>query len=186
MITELDKQTALVLIDLQKGILAGDKAHPLEGVLENAAVLVDGFHQAGLPVVIVNVNPAGAAWTRSRKDAQMPASKIPDDFAEIVAELPTRPDDIFVTKHTWNAFFETELHEKLQKQHVTGMVLGGVSTSIGVEGTARAAAELGYNVSFATDAMTDRVLEAHNNSLQYIFPRIGESGTTAEILNKLK
>jgi nicotinamidase-related amidase len=185
MITELDKQTALVLIDLQKGILAGDKAHPMEGVLNNAAALVEGFHEASLPVVIVNVNPAGAAWTRSRKDAQMPASKMPDNFTEIVDEVPTRPDDLFVTKHTWNAFFETELHEELQKRNVTGIVLGGVSTSIGVEGTARAAAELGYNVSFATDAMTDRVLEAHNNSLQYIFPRIGESGTTKDILNRL-
>jgi len=146
MITELDKQTALVLIDFQKGILAGDKAHPLEGVLKNAAALVDGFHEAGLPVVIVNVNPDGAAWTRSRKDAQMPASKKPDNFTEIADEVPTRPDDIFVTKHTWNAFFETELHKELQKRNVTGIVLGGVSTSIGVEGTARAAAELGLSL----------------------------------------
>lgn len=192
MITALNKQTALVLIDLQKGILAGDKAHPLEDVLKNAAALVDGFHQSGLPVAIVNVNPAGAAWTRSRKDATMqsPPQKgqqagFPKEFLEIVDEIPTHPDDIFVTKHTWNAFFETELHQKLREHNVTGIVLSGVSTSIGVEGTARAAVELGYNVSFATDAMTDRVLEAHNNSLQYIFPRIGESGTTADILNML-
>lgn len=192
MITELDQQTALVLIDLQKGILAGDKAHPLEGVLKNAAALIDVFHKAGLPVVIVNVNPGGAAWTRSRKDAPMSAPKkpgeqagFPKEFLEIVDEIPAHPDDIFVTKHTWNAFFETELHEELLKRNVTGIVLGGVSTSIGVEGTARAAAELGYNVSFATDAMTDRILEAHNNSLQYIFPRIGELGTTTDILNQL-
>jgi nicotinamidase-related amidase len=64
-------------------------------------------------------------------------------------------------------------------------VLAGISTSIGVEGTARAASELGYNISFALDAMTDRVKEAHERSIQFIFPRIGETGTTADIVAML-
>ena len=68
---------------------------------------------------------------------------------------------------------------------VTNIVLAGVSTSIGVEGTARAASELGYNITLATDAMTDRNESAHHHSIQNIFPRLGETGTTKEIVEIL-
>ena len=97
----------------------------------------------------------------------------------------TEITDIFVTKRTWNAFYNTPLHEELKKRNITGIVLAGIATSIGVEGTARAAHELGYNISFATDAMTDRMAEAHKHSMQIIFPRIGELGTAADIIEKL-
>ncbi|GAB3922843.1 isochorismatase family protein [Mucilaginibacter myungsuensis] len=185
MITSLDKNTALILIDLQRGIVNTPKAHPVAGILENAAKLTEAFRNANLPIVVTNVNAAGAAWTRSRKDQRMPVGAYKDDFLDITHEIKTEPGDIIITKHTWGAFFETTLREQLQERGVTGIVLGGVSTSIGIEGTARQAMEYGYNVSFALDAMTDNVAEAHNNSIMHIFPRIGEVGTTDEIIAKL-
>ena len=191
MITAIDKKTALVLIDLQKGIIKGDKAHPVENVLQKAADLVEAFHKANLPVVIVNVNPVGASWLVSRRDNTVlrnfgnTAAEIPD-FTEISDLIKAQESDIFITKKTWNAFYNTALHEELQKHNVTGIVLGGISTSAGVEGTARAASERCYNISFATDAMTDANPLAHENSLLHIFPRLGELGTAADIIEKLK
>jgi len=64
-------------------------------------------------------------------------------------------------------------------------VLVGISTSIGVESTARDAWERGYQLTFVTDAMTDMNADAHDRSLKIIFPRIGELGTTDEALAKL-
>ena len=61
------------------------------------------------------------------------------------------------------------------------VVVVGMSTSIGVESTARHARELGYSVTLVTDAMTDTNLEAHNNSIEIIFPRLGETCTTSEL-----
>lgn len=184
MITALDKNTALVLIDLQKGITSRQTAHPIEGVIANAAKLVDAFHNAGLPVVIVNVKPKQNPGKRT--DAKMPPmGTLPDEFFEVVPELKTTKDDIFITKQTWGAFYETSLHEELQKRGVTGIVLGGVATSIGVEGTARGAFERGYNLTFAKDAMTDMLMDAHNHSLNIIFPRIGEVGVTEDVLKLL-
>ncbi|MGO7984079.1 isochorismatase family protein, partial [Rhizobium johnstonii] len=58
----------------------------------------------------------------------------------------------------------------------------GISTSKAVEGTARAAYELGYNVTLPIDAMTDSDLATHENSTQRIFPALGETGTTAEVI----
>jgi nicotinamidase-related amidase len=187
MITAIDKNTALVLIDLQKGIMKMDVVHPIKGVLEKSALLVDAFRKAGLPIAAVNVIPT-IINTRNEnplaRNAANAAASIPD-FADIADDIKTQPTDIFVTKKTWNAFYNTSLHDELQKRGITGIVLAGIATSIGVEGTARAASELGYNISFATDAMTDRISEAHDNSVRIIFPRIGELGTSFEIIQKL-
>ncbi len=65
---------------------------------------------------------------------------------------------------------------------MTQIVLCGVATSIGVESTARFASELGYNVTLITDAMTDMNAEAHDNSVQRIFPRLGETGTVQDVI----
>ncbi len=194
MITVIDKNTALVLIDLQNGIVKGTTVHPVKEVLANAATLTEVFHRKKMPVVIVNVNPAGAAWTRTRIESPLSVPSSPgnsggspiDDPLAIVSAIPVQQNDLFITKKTWNAFYNTLLHEKLQKIGVTGIVLGGIATSIGVEGTARAASELGYNIAFATDAMTDRQIAAHEHSITYIFPRIGELGTTQEIIEKIE
>ena len=186
MVTAIDKNTALVLIDLQKGIVGYPLAHPASDVLENAAKLVAAFRKANLPVVIVNVNASGAAWTKSRKDAVQRASgAFNDDWLEITPEIKTQPDDIFITKHTWGAFFETKLHEELQKREVTGIVIAGIATSIGVEGTARQASERAYNITFASDAMMDMVPSAHEHSINIIFPRIGEVDVTDRIVEHL-
>ncbi|WP_338872087.1 isochorismatase family protein [Spirosoma sp. SC4-14] len=196
MLTTLDKQTALVLIDLQKGIVTGEKAHPVADIIQNAARLKAAFRQAGLPVVVVHVEPIGAPASLVRseksnfpkdKDGQQQAlAKMRSNgFFEIVDSIMPEADDLLITKETWNAFYNTPLHEQLQQRGVTGIVLAGISTSIGVEGTARSANERGYNLTFATDAMTDTVAAAHANSLTYIFPRIGELAITDDIIARL-
>lgn len=185
MITAIDPKTALILVDLQKSIVERTLATPVSDVLQHAARLVEAFRKAGLPVVIVNVNPSGAAWLNTRKDAASPPSSPVKDGLTIAPAIKTRPDDVFITKHTWGAFYETALDNELKKRNITGIVLAGISTSIGVEGTARQASERGYNISFAKDAMTDMFAEAHAHSLKYIFPRIGETGDTDEIIAKM-
>lgn len=178
----LDTNTALVLIDLQHGTTSGALAQPLAEVVGRAAQLLAAFRAAGRPVVIVSVNPANSAQSRIRTQAPAPPAPLPPDFEQLLPEITEQPGDIRIHKQTWNAFYATPLHDELQRRGITGLVLAGVSTSIGVEGTARAAAERGYNIAFATDAITDRVAAAQANSLQYIFPRLGELATTAEVL----
>ena len=65
------------------------------------------------------------------------------------------------------------------------MVIAGVATSAGVESTARQAYELGFHVTLAVDAMTDRLPEAHAHGLAHVFPRLGETGSTDDILRLL-
>lgn len=183
MITALDKNTALILIDLQNSIMDLPISHK-EELIENVNKLIAAFRKKKLPVILVNVKPAGA-WTKTRKEAKPAPLPNSDDAYKISGKVHAKENDIYITKHSWNAFFETALNDELKKRSVTGIVIGGVSTSIGVEGTARAANELGYNISFATDAMTDTQPLAHERSIQFIFPRMGETGTTNEIIGKL-
>jgi nicotinamidase-related amidase len=180
-VTALDPKSALVVIDLQKGTLALETVHPVGEILERAATLAAEFRRRGLPVVLVNVT--GFAPGRTAAGPPRPAGWTPPpDWADLADELDVQPSDLLVTKKTWGAFHGTTLHEQLQQLGVTQVVLVGISTSAGVESTARAAYEHGYNVTLATDAMTDRVAEAHDNSVEQIVPRLGETGTTDEIL----
>lgn len=180
-VTTLDPHVALVVIDLQKGITQLASAHPMSDVLERAVELAVAFRQRHLPVVLVNV--VGAAPGRNE---QAPSSAPrPSDWSELVPELDQQPEDIVISKSTWGAFTSTELEAALRERGVTNIVLCGVATSIGVESTARQAHERGFNVTIALDAMTDRGLDAHHNSVVRIFPRLGETGTSAEIIGHL-
>lgn len=187
MVTALDPITALVLIDLQNGILQLPLVGSTSEVVTNASKLLAAFRQAGLPIVLVNVDPSQAARNR-RADAKGPAGMaITPEWLTLALEIKTEPSDIRVTKYTWGAFHNANvnLDEELRKRNVTGIVLAGISTSIGVESTARAAFERGYNITFAQDAMTDMVASAQENSLKVIFPRIGEVDTTDNIISVL-
>jgi Amidases related to nicotinamidase len=179
-ITTLDTLTALILIDLQRGIVRLPTAEPAETVVRNARTLADAFRRRGLPVVLVNVAGGAPGRTEQRSTARRPAN-----WTELVPELDARPGDHRITKHTWGAFARTELEAYLDGHGVTQVVVGGISTSIGVESTAREAHALGFHVTLAVDAMTDMSAEAHANSVTRIFPRLGETGTTGEIIDRL-
>lgn len=178
MLTTLDPVTALIVIDLQKGIVALPTVHPAADVVRKASALADAFRRAGLPVVLVNVT-GGAP---GRVEQPPPGGQRPAGWTDLVPELNQQPQDHRVTKQTWGAFTHTDLEQHLRKLGATQIVLAGISTSIGLESTARQAFEFGFNLTFAIDAMTDLKAEAHTNSVTRIFPRLGETGTTQEII----
>jgi len=180
-ISTLDSRTALVVIDLQNGILAIPAAHPASEVVARAAALAAAFRRAGLPVVLVNVT----GFAPGRTEAPRMAGSLPEGWADLAPELGQEAGDYRVTKRSWGAFTGTGLDAYLKQQGVTQVVVAGVATSIGVESTARQAHELGFNVALAADAMTDRSAEAHANSVERIFPRLGETGTAQDVLGLL-
>lgn len=180
-VTTLDPKSALIVVDLQKGIVGSPFIHPIADVIERTQALVTAFRELHLPVVLVNV--AGGAPGRTEQPRRF--ATFPEGFADLIPELDQRPNDITVTKLTWGAFASTDLEAQLKARGVTQVVITGVATGTGVESTARQAYEAGFNVTLATDAMTDGRPEAHAYSLAHVFPRLGETGTTQEIINLL-
>lgn len=187
-ITAIDPKTALVVIDLQNGIMQiPGTPHSSTDVLARTVELADAFRARDLPVVLVRVSFAadGADAAPGRTDAGPSQRELPEGWDVIVDDLAGHDGDIRVTKRNWGAFHGTDLDLQLRRRGVTQIVLTGVATSIGVESTARAAHEHGYHVTIATDAVTDMDGDAHRNSVEKIFPRLGETGTTEEILKQL-
>jgi nicotinamidase-related amidase len=182
----LDPQTtALVLIDLQKGIVGRELApHSGANVVRVGRELAGRFRAAGAPVVLVNV-----AFSADFKDAPrqpvdqpmpVPPGGFPADFSELADGL-AEAGDILITKRQWGAFHGTELDLQLRRRGIRTIVLAGVATGIGVESTARAAWEHGYAVVIAEDATSSATVALHKFSIANILPRIARVSTSALI-----
>jgi nicotinamidase-related amidase len=185
----IDKsKTALVVIDLQKGIVGRQTApHASDIVVKNAAALAEAFRKNGMPVFLVRVTPSadGKDALRPIADAPWRAANLPPDWADIVAEMGPKAGDFVITKRQWGAFHGTELDLQLRRRGITTIVLCGISTNYGVESTARFAYEYGYSQIFAEDAASAMSAEEHAFAVTKIFPRIGLVRKTAEILAQL-
>jgi nicotinamidase-related amidase len=177
-LSQLDNIPALIIIDLQKGIVSQPTAHSAREITQNSAALAVAFRKHGFPVVLVNV--AGGAPGRTDMRHKFNPSA---DWVELAPELEQQSTDHTITKFRWGAFHETGLDQHLKELKVTQVVICGISTSIGVESTARQASEHGYHVVLVEDAMTDLDNDAHIHSVTKIFPRLGEVTSTAELLN---
>ncbi len=168
--------TALVLIDLQKG-LAGRELAPYSWaeVIKNGKELAARFRSAGAPVVLVNVAFSPDFKDALRQPVDQPAVRppggFPSDFNELADGLAAA-GDIRIAKRQWGAFHGTELDLQLRRRGIQTIVLAGVATNMGVESTARQAWEHGYAVIIAEDATATFSAEMHNFAVSKIFPRI--------------
>ncbi len=179
---KLDEVCALVVIDLQKGIVGLPTVHPVSEIIDRSARLARAFRERELPVVLVNVSGRAPG----RTDAEIPKFSFPADWTELVPELDQHPSDCLIAKQRWGAFLGTTLDDDLRQRSVTQIVLTSVATSAGVESTARSAFDLGYNVTLVLNAITDRDAAAHIHSVEKIFPRLGETAQTEDVLGLLK
>jgi len=184
-------RTALVVIDLQRGIVAIPAAPRSSAeVVARAAGLVKAMRAKGSTVVLVHVTPSpdGKDGLSPVTDAPVQAGgrSMPPDWSEFVPELKPEITDIVITKRQWGAFYGTELDLQLRRRGVDTIVLCGISTTMGVESTARDAFERGYQQVFVEDAMAAREAEEHRHTVNSLFPRIGRVRSTEEVLAALK
>ena len=186
----IDKtNTALVVIDLQKGIVAiNTQPYPSSAVVANAAKIADAFRKHQMPVVLVRVTPSpdGKDALHPVADTPMVAAPRPADWAEILPEVGPKPGDIVITKRQWGAFYGTDLDLQLRRRRIETIVLCGISTNAGVESTARFAFEYGYQQIFVEDACSARSKEEHEYPMKLTFVRMGRVRKTEEIVADLE
>ena len=184
------RRTAIVVIDLQKGIaqMPGGGPHSRPSVIANAARLLTAARAAGAQPVLVHVGGAADGADRLKPNSDQPMRSLgalPPDWSELIPELDRQPADIVILKRQWGAFYGTDLDLQLRRRRLGTIVICGIATEFGVESTARDAHERGYELIFAEDAMTGQTAESHANSTTRIFPRIGRVRSTEEILAAL-
>ena len=186
--TTLDKtKTALVVIDLQKGIASRPtEPYKAEDVIANAAKLAGAFRKNSMPVFLVRVTASADGKDRLNPiiDGENPWGKMqmPADWSDIVPELGPQASDFMITKKQWGAFYGTELDLQLRRRGIDTIVLCGIATSIGVESTARFAFEYGYQQIFAEDACSSFSAADHEHTFKTIFSRLGRIRKTQDIL----
>lgn len=189
--TQLDKtKTALVVIDLQKGIASmPTQPYDSKSVIANAAQLAESFRKNSMPVFLVRVSTSADGKDRLNPiiDGENPWAnrKMPADWSEIVPEMAQQGSDFIITKKQWGAFYGTELDLQLRRRGINTIVLCGIATSIGVESTARSAFEHGYQQIFVEDAMSSMSAEDHEHTIKAIFSRIGRMRKTEDVLAAL-
>lgn len=181
------KSTAILVIDLQKGIV-GMPGQPHSGasVVANAVRLIEAGRAAGAQIVLVRVD-FSAGWRDALQlpvDEPMRMSSPPPDWAELLPELNRQPEDVVILKRQWGAFYGTDLDLQLRRRGIKTLAICGIATEAGVESTARDAWERNYALVFAEDAMTG--FKAHANSVANIFPRLGRVRSTSEIVEALQ
>ena len=177
--------TALVLIDLQKGIIQMPvQPHSPADIVERAGQLITTFRDAGATVVMSRVT-----WSPDFADALQPPVDRPvqgptpgPDWADFPEELGAGGGEIVVTKRQWGAFYGTELDLQLRRRGIKTLVIAGIATNLGVESTARDAWERGYHLVFVEDAMATFTPEMHAFATNAIFPMIGRIRSTAEVI----
>ncbi|EHS98042.1 MULTISPECIES: hydrolase [Klebsiella] len=182
------KKTALVVIDLQEGILPfASGPHRADDVVERAASLAKKCRQQGSPVVMVRVGWSAdfAEALKQPVDAQAGAHTLPENWWTYPLALEKQGSDIEVTKRQWGAFYGTDLELQLRRRGIDTIILCGISTNIGVESTARNAWELGFNLILVEDACSAATAEQHQGSMTHIFPRIARVRSTEEVLAAL-
>jgi nicotinamidase-related amidase len=181
------KSTALVLIDLQHGIVGRPLApHSAADAIAPAAQLAAALRAKGGTVAYVRVVVAQVLHLPVDAPTRDPSAPAPPAIAsEIVPESWYRATDLLITKRQWGAFYGTELDQQLRRRRIRTIVLGGIATNFGVESTARAAFDRGYELIFVDDAMSSVSATAHEFAVQNIFPRMGRVRKTEQVLEAL-
>ncbi len=181
------KETALVLIDLERAIVSRElQPHTAPDVVARSAKLGEALRQAGGTVVYVHVLLHEVQRLPADSPMPPPPEPPPPSMSELVPEAGYQPaTDILITKRQWGAFHATNLDQALRRKGIKTIILGGIATNFGVESTARAAQEHGYALVFAEDAMSSMKAEMHEFSVKTLFPIMGHVRSTAEILEAL-
>jgi nicotinamidase-related amidase len=179
------KKTALVLIDLQNGIVARATApYSSAEVVQRSRRLAQAFRTKGATVVYVRVD-MGDFLTLPVDEPSRPPNAPPPPAAasDLVPEAGFEAGDVLITKRHWGAFAGTELEQALKQRGIDTVVLGGISTNMGVESTARQGTGLGFAFVIVEDACATSIgEEAHRFAVEKIFPRLARVRKTDEVI----
>jgi len=184
------RTTALVLIDLQNGILSMPLApYDAAKIVTNASALGRRFSENGSTVVLVHVafSDTYADKLHQPVDVPMPspAGGLPVGWSDFASDIAALSAEVVIIKRQWGAFHGTELDLQLRRRGISTIVLGGIATNFGVESTAREAWQHNYSVVVVEDASTSIDPDMHRFSIQKILPRVARVRSTAEVLTAL-
>lgn len=200
------KKTALLFFDILNGYVPEaepGKPRLLKPWIQNAVRLGKAGRAAGLPVFFAKGNhrPDNATTALILTDTNNSLTPWPngevvkgkmhviagDKSSEVLAELEPKPEDYYIVKYRWSAFFQTYLDLALRARGIDTIIVSGGSTDVGVASTLYSGRDLDYNMIVVSDACgTSHDQRAHDTLMELIFPRMARVRTTDEVLKMIR
>ena len=170
-------RSALLIWDMEYAI--GPNAFNYKEMLPKLQELSALARRVGVPV-FYSVQTAfdlakeeAGVWVRLRmkrakatEPNQLLQEKEDPHGREIVEELKPQPQDMVFQKRRPDGFVGTDFDLMLRSRNIKTILIGGVATEGGVEGTARSARNLGYDVVVLRDCVGSRSRELHELALK--------------------
>jgi nicotinamidase-related amidase len=179
------KKTALVLIDLQNGIVSREtKPHSASDVVARSRQLADAFRAKNAPVVYVRVVMSELLSLPADEATNLPKD-LPSHLSEIVESAGMQEGDLLVSKKHWGAFAGTQLEHELRSRGIETVVLAGIATNMGVESTLRQGTGLGFAFITVEDACSTFSQEMQDFAFSSIFPRLSKVRKTQQVLEAM-
>lgn len=186
------KSTAVLAMDIQKGIAANNAMAVERGIVEHARSVLEAARRAGIPVIHVVIQfRAGYPEVSSRNRMfsglrQSGRFLIGNDESGVHEALGPLPSDIVISRPRVNAFHGSDLETVLRAKGVDTLVLMGISTNWVVEATARHATDLDYRVVVLEDCCAAASVQDHSYSIENVLKRIGEVATSKDFVDSLR
>ena len=186
------KRTALLLWDMEYAI--APNAFNYKDILANLKALSASAREVGVPVfysvqtAFDLVKEEAGVWVRVRMKrskatdpSQLLKEKDDPKGREIVDELKPQPQDIVFRKRRPDGFVGTDFDLMLRSKAIGTVLIGGVATEGGVEGTARSGRNLGYDMVVLKDCVGSRNRELHEMALKLMDQTHFDIATAREI-----
>jgi len=187
------RNAALIVWDMQNGIAR--RAFNYSEIVGNVKLLVDAAHRCQTPVIYSQHTGLPSKYlskyfqySLKRRGIDPSKSSFMVEGSEewkVVNELTPSEDDLVLKKHTASFFVGTILEQVLRSRNVESLILSGVSTEGGIEGTARHGANLGFIPMIAQDAVGSFEQKPHEGMLE-IMRRVFEVETTSTIIKNME
>ena len=200
------KKTAILFFDILNGYYhaADDAAKArMKPMVDNAARLMKAGREAGLPIffakgnhradnatsalILTDTNNALKPWPGGVVTKGKMHVTGGDWSSEVIPELDPRPDDYYIPKYRWSAFYQTYLDLALRARGIDTVIISGGSTDVGVASTVFAGRDMDYNIIVARDACgTSHDQRAHDFLMELIFPRMARVRTTDQVVKMIR
>ena len=199
------KKTAMLFFDILNGYVPSPepgKPRVLKPWIENAVRLGKAARAAGLPVFFAKGNhrPDNATTALLLTDTNNSLTPWPngevtktkmhviagDRSSDVLADLEPNPDDYYVVKYRWSAFFQTYLDLALRTRGIDTVIISGGSTDVGVASTLYSARDLDYNMIVSDACGTSHDQRAHDMLMELVFPRMSRVRTTDQVIEMIQ
>jgi nicotinamidase-related amidase len=138
----MSSDTALLVIDVQKGMFAEEPVYRGTQLLEVLNDLIGRARAAGTPVIYVRHNGNRIEHPLHPDNPGWP----------IHPAIAPADGELIVDKREPDSFYETTLQQELEARGIKKLVISGIQTDLCVDTTCRRAYSLDYEITLASDA----------------------------------